>query len=208
MTEQNDQAKEFEDWWPEGREWWIANGESVRNFVRQAFLAGWQRRDDQLARVARTPGPVSMPWPKKKAEPNFLPAQVTNWPAPHWTPDFRDMPPGPDRTAAKHEAFRQVFTPGRFAGTQDPSMSLQAGSEVPPPPPGTVIEAGEHTFEMVVSDDTNPGIEKFEHTGSVWAGTKEAPEAMESFDAAFDRLDDAWGAPGPVRSALSYQEEE
>ena len=173
MADQNDPESEFRDWWPTGRERWIKESASVRNLVRWAFLAGWQRRDDRLTRIARTPGPVSLPWPKQD-EPSFYPEEYWE-PADHWVP-------------------------GRFAGAQDPSMRLPVASEVPEERPGNVIEPAE-IRKVPATDDTNPGIAKFEHMGSVWAGTQE-------MDDTFERLDDAWGAPGPVRSALSYQEEE
>lgn len=46
---------EFEAWWPVGRKRWIDESASVYNFVRWAFCAGWQQRDDQLRKAALSP---------------------------------------------------------------------------------------------------------------------------------------------------------
>jgi hypothetical protein len=123
----------------------------------------------------------------KPAEPASMP----------WPNQKRFLPAEPAVTSdwpAPH------WTPNRFQGAQDPSMRLQTAPEVPEVPevkPGDVIEAGE-TRRLPAIDDTNPG---FLHTGTVWA-----PDG--AIDDSFERLDAAWGAPGPVQTPLSLQEGE
>lgn len=86
---------EFTEWWPGGRERWISQSMSTHEFVRQAYLAGYEARSSQLRTLAYTPDSERADILRRFAPPS--PYRATNF-----TPDglpgdgSADYLPAPD----------------------------------------------------------------------------------------------------------------
>lgn len=201
----------FTEWWPQGRAWWIQNSESVQNLVKKAFYDAWRMRDDQLARIARTPDSSRVPEPVKSGPPML----VAHGPVPapgEQSPGWRDYPgqhasqqhlPGPppvtritDYTPVQppepslRPADHPQWSPGRFEGTSELGVM---------PRLAPVMASDDHRErQRYVETQMMPAIAEsgpqFEHTDTVWDGQEDRPAATRAFPALNPGQREVWEA--------------
>lgn len=223
MTDQEKPGEfEFAEAWPGLRDRWISQAQSVEQFVRAAFLAGFEARSAQLAKLAYTPDSER----KMEIKRRFAPPRPTFYPSggiidtPYTEAEVKaatfgalqqDYVHGPEwpegDTASKGLDYQPDYTQhgtvtGRI-GRSDPEKARRmaeafGAKPVAGPSPATLERIQRDLAEKGVAAYPEPRPYPLTREDTALMPVAEDPKAL--WDARVD-------ASGPLPTVLSAQEE-